>query len=396
MHPPIKYLPVHWVNGMKISKEHFRQQELSVYDQMRDYACFSLNDYNYGLLPAAGKQPYPDVRLLTIDESRLTVRVLACRAITRGGGRIEIMDDGSGNTSWLEATYPLESNNQLMLDVIITINPYTRVPIGQPDPEESPLRYPFTTADCKLEIVPSHEANITHSGTYHLTVAKIRIMGNERKLIEQYVPPSTRIESHPRLKTFLQECHELCNSIYQDALQLHQRMEMLHQQGTQSKAVQAFCQMTASFIAEHIDELEMILPAQPPAVFALLFKKFARQLHLQLKCMDDANRSLLLQYLASITGISNEVFEGSIKNMAELAFYHQDISGAAAVIEKFLSQMNQIFTRLLQVDAAPKVEEKQEAPPLPSPKPKVHESLFIREENDKSTPRKKGLWNFST
>ncbi len=56
MPAPLKYPNVNWVNGMKIRKEHFIQQENAFDDKLKDVTACFLNGYNYGLLPIWGKE----------------------------------------------------------------------------------------------------------------------------------------------------------------------------------------------------------------------------------------------------------------------------------------------------------------------------------------------------
>src|ERR1700741_5399872 len=95
MLPNFKYFNVNWVDGMKLTRGHFSDQENAFIDRLRDVAAINLTSYNYGLLnPAPGSSKSID-HVVDVDRATLLrVKVNECRAITPGGARIEIV---SGN-----------------------------------------------------------------------------------------------------------------------------------------------------------------------------------------------------------------------------------------------------------------------------------------------------------
>ena len=93
---PLKYFHVNWVDGMKINKQHFIALENALNDQLMDTASMGLNDRNYGLLPPfPGKSSSLKMVLNADNQNRLRVTIQECRAITQGGARIEILENGS-------------------------------------------------------------------------------------------------------------------------------------------------------------------------------------------------------------------------------------------------------------------------------------------------------------
>ncbi|MBS1975586.1 MAG: hypothetical protein JST13_14640, partial [Bacteroidetes bacterium] len=44
----LNYLPVNWVDGMKISRLHFDQSGQYLHEQLRDVAARNLTPYNFG------------------------------------------------------------------------------------------------------------------------------------------------------------------------------------------------------------------------------------------------------------------------------------------------------------------------------------------------------------
>src|SRR5687767_9880099 len=91
MLPYIKYNNVNWVDGMKITKDHFVSQENAYQDKIRDSTGIFLHSYNYGLLqPSPGKEKSIDFSVDTDRNNVIRVNLYECRAITRSGSRIEL------------------------------------------------------------------------------------------------------------------------------------------------------------------------------------------------------------------------------------------------------------------------------------------------------------------
>ncbi|HXB07042.1 MAG TPA: hypothetical protein VNW04_08000, partial [Puia sp.] len=79
------YLPVNWIDGMKINRSHFIAQDNAMVFHMAQVASGLLNDYNYGLLPSGSGAPSLKLFLSTDNQQRVQVRIQFCRAITAGG-----------------------------------------------------------------------------------------------------------------------------------------------------------------------------------------------------------------------------------------------------------------------------------------------------------------------
>ncbi|MGB0932148.1 MAG: hypothetical protein ACPGVB_15300, partial [Chitinophagales bacterium] len=149
---------VNWIDGMKISKEHFLAFEDAVNDYLRDIRALRLTDNNYGLLPASPHTKHS----LELRIHGNEVELLSCRGITREGVRIEITNF---NLQKLTAAIPKEDSSVLdnrpggLYDIVVVVDSYDREPFGKPNSEESPPRHPFTLPKYSLELVPSRPKN---------------------------------------------------------------------------------------------------------------------------------------------------------------------------------------------------------------------------------------------
>ena len=92
MQEPLKHFPVNWIDGMKINKNHFLQQERAFVDQLKDITSLGLHQNNYGLLPPYfGKGSSIKIVLIGLHPLAITAPPLPiipqmfCPEITRFG-----------------------------------------------------------------------------------------------------------------------------------------------------------------------------------------------------------------------------------------------------------------------------------------------------------------------
>ncbi len=390
MLPEIKYLPVNWVDGMKISKQHFVHQENAMYEQVRDAISANLTDYNYGVLPASPNDKQSlDIRVQLEQNDLLRVKVLACRAITRGGVRIELTGNRfSGEQALnqsLEATYKIDNPDKLLLDVIVTANPFSRVQVGQPEPEETPLRYPYTMPEYRLEIVPSDQTNITDIGAYHLTIGQVRVISNEAKLTEQYFPAATTVQSYPPLMNVYYEFGNALGQLGADTISIIKKIKIKNERGQLAENVHYLADKMADFLSNNMDHYRLAIPQQSPIFMVEFFARFARVVKTAVACVSDTGKEEMLKYFMEWSDLRPGMFENTTDTLLEQEYNHTDISRSIKSSDKFLNMMGALFRKLSQLDYIGKG---KETPKAPEPKP----SIFINEEEE--TRKKKGLWNF--
>src|SRR5687768_3832331 len=86
-----KHFPVNWVDGMKINKNHFIEQDNAWSDALQEMASLHLSPLRYGILPssAAGEDTF-SVKISHDNQDSVRVSVHSCHAITPGGVRISL------------------------------------------------------------------------------------------------------------------------------------------------------------------------------------------------------------------------------------------------------------------------------------------------------------------
>ncbi len=154
------YLPVNWIDGMKINKSHFIAQENAlVYQLVQNTSCL-LNELNYGILPAGTDGTGLKIFISTDNQKKLQVRIQQCRAITVGGYFIEFNQDTTLHGSLIPPVVSAPStlrelkNRGTEFYIVLTIDPYKKIPFGVMETPEVPPRVPYTIPSLFVDLVP--------------------------------------------------------------------------------------------------------------------------------------------------------------------------------------------------------------------------------------------------
>lgn len=130
----IEHLPVNWVNGVKLTKDHFFGNYYNMIESLYGSIERQLTDYNYGI-GRAFDNSNDNVEFDITGESldTLCVRLKKCNGLTRGGIPIIFYEGLYGDyvpTATLPDINPLAIEDNVFL-ILVSINPYEMIPIGE-------------------------------------------------------------------------------------------------------------------------------------------------------------------------------------------------------------------------------------------------------------------------
>lgn len=385
MLPELKYFPVNWVDGMKVTKNHFVSNEAWVQDSFRDTTCLGLTDYNYGLLPStSSKESALDLAVREDRQSqRLHVQLHRCRAVTRGGCRIEITPATIQSLDLanidLQIQYDLKEAGNMQYNIILMVHPHKRIPVGTADPEEQPLRYPYTMPEYRLDIVPSQQTSNFDPQTYHLILGKFRVVAGEVQL-DPYIPPCMSVSSHADLYQYYRDMEGLLTDISNKLTELVRRLRLLGQQDLLEINLRTLAEQTASFIIQHQDEYKWLYAEQPPIHMILLCVKLARVIRSVSMFIPEDQRSSLYQYMNQ--GFAPQTFEESLNILLNMQYDHQQIRSILDQNKKAMENLRAVFTKLPQMNYTRKDPEnyiRKEPEPVYPPQQPADTGGYVRD-----------------
>ncbi|TAE24144.1 MAG: hypothetical protein EAZ91_21020 [Cytophagales bacterium] len=340
------FLPVNWVDGMKLSGQHFVQTDHHIQDLVRDAVSLQLTNYNFGLLPPVkGSTLSHDFDLLEKMGNYVEVRLSRCNAITQGGCRIAINPDVlrfTVLTASFEVDPTLDDEQRPMYDVVLLVNPFQRVPVGDPDPEESPLRHPHTDYYYQLMVVPSHQINANDLGQHHMVIGKVVFQEGRYVVDSQYIPPCASVASHPQLISYYKHFGWGLNEIQVSSFKILRKIHDQNHPSELARNAQILCNRLLDYLGTVFFQYRNLDHQHPPVLLVRYFADLTSIFYTALNMLPNRQKEELLHYFYEWVDITPGQFEELLLNLLEHDYNHQQIGQSMQLIERFLD----VFTRL--------------------------------------------------
>lgn len=350
---PIRKTLINWVDGMKISKEHLIQTEDYFIDTVRDAVNIRLNSYNYGLLPPyKGDKLSSDFEIMERITNHVEIELRQCNAITAGGCRIDINPDDESNYLKLDHIFLEEEvaknkkNQELKWDVILVVRPFERIPIGIPDPEETPPRHPYTDKTYSLFIKPAGQINAEEFGIHHLIIGRIMKTGDRYNVDKSYIPPCMTMQSHPDLKKYYERFGKYLNDIEVSSQRIIQKIVERENSIDIAKNTQLICEHILTFIASTYFRYRNMGRNMEPVEIVDIFSSFAHVCYVSLNFISKQKREEMLQYYYEWSDVTPGNFVEILTGMLEVTYDHQNIRVIMEKIDSCLTVFSSLWMKL--------------------------------------------------
>ncbi len=348
---PIKHYAVNWVDGMKISREHFIQQENYFIDAIRDAISLPVTAFNYGLLQVA--EQFSDKSIYEIhntatNDAQLVIRKLT--AVTMAGHRIEISDH-KVNIRNLEKNTALEQEGaDGQFYILASVNPFDKVPFGEINSEEIPPRHPFTKANYRIELVETSILNSSYSGGNYLVLGKVGISSGIAQIDNNFIPPCTSVLSHPKLVDYHNAYSQSLSNLRQYSFKIIQKTAHKNQNNELAKNVKAFCNTIVQHLGENYFSFKNMVLHQPPVFMMNIFSKLALQLYNNTQLMPPGELEEMLNYSLEWSEVAPHTLLNQLSAAAEINYNHQDSGDVFFNIQLMLRSLEQILAKLSELD----------------------------------------------
>jgi hypothetical protein len=352
---PIAHYPVNWVDGMKISRRHFTEFEEYVTDSLRDVNAVRLTDYSYGLLPAHSRQPESLEMLITYDYTRqINVKLITCRAVTPDGNRIEIIKDGyfvySVSLDKFIEDKSIVPDKDQYIDVVLSVNPFQRVPTGQPDVHEIPPRHPFTHPLYAISLVPTNQISHPSFKSSHLIIGKLFFTNGEIKPVPTFIPPCMSLSSHQQLLDWYDDFEKLLNNIRESCTRIIHKVKQKNQKNNLAESTYYLVEKFLFKLNESIPYFEWVVAKQPPVAFTDYLTGFIHNINTSLSLLLDKDREELLSYFGEWTDLTPGVLESKIHGVLNYRYNHLDINTGFAGLHGFYALLAGLLSKLSQLE----------------------------------------------
>lgn len=348
MLPKLQYHLTNWVDGMKISRQHFVDSENALIDALRDAQASGLNSLNYGLLqPLPDEKSALDCNAASNQSSSLKVTVSYCRAITSGGCRIEIIPGVHPELN-AEANGDLGADESTGFYAVIAVDPFNRQPFGPASADEFPPRNASSISSYKLGLVSEEQLNAGSLGAFHLPVAKFRLKNGQLVRDTEYIPPCAVIGAHPGAKQIYNAIAERLNQIQESSSEIVRKVvEGGQQQNTPlAQNVKTICEQVIWHIAREFFNFRTLYRQQSPVYMSNTVVQLASIINVSLNLIPVKEKEELLQYFSYWNEVSPGKFEEMLSSVMNADYEHENIYVFFQPLLGFLKTWSDLLDKL--------------------------------------------------
>jgi hypothetical protein len=341
---------VNWVEGMSVGVEHLQQLEDYFIDRLCDNQLTRLTSYNYGLLPATGRQGNSSE--FDISEQvtgRVEIRLRRCNAITSSGCRISF---NPGQSDYLLYTHSFdkekdkESTTTQFWDVILSVDPFKRIPTGIPDIEETPPRHPCVIECCRLSMAPQGKIDHEQPELHHLVIGRVRRQDGRYEVDTNYIPPCTSMGSHSDLLDYYERFGTYLNDIERASKVIIGKVRNRTQNSPVAVHIAEVCEDMMRYIASVFYAYRNMGREMTPAEITGYFSTLAHTCYISLNFIDKTEKEELLKYFYEWSDVTPGSFEELLANTLGIIYEHNSIRSVMLQTESFLHVLSELWIKL--------------------------------------------------
>ncbi len=344
---------VNWIDGMKINKNHFIEADNAFTNLSQQIGAKGINAVNYGLLPDLSGEDAVDIIFSMDGQDTIKVKLNKCRAITKGGYIIHISPEISSfleeKGSVIGTEYKVKGEEEECY-IVLSVNPYSRIPIGDADPEEEPPRHPYVLPEYSLNVLTSAETSGEELGNHHITIGRIEFRDGVPVLAEDFIPPCVSIQSHQDLRYIYTEIHTFFNAIEKYSMNIIQKIHQKKQANDLARMVLVLTQNTLQHLGGVLPEFRVSDRHMPPVIMITKLMALARVIKNSIDVYVGTGKEELLNYLSDWCDLNQGAFENVLIQMIDLEYQHTDINKALFNVSSFTKLMMSLFKKLNELD----------------------------------------------
>ena len=346
----IKHFPVNWIDGMKINKNHFITLQDNIEDLVRDARNLGVNELNYGLMSTHLTRPFQ--YSISIDaHNELSVNIKMMKAVTPGGGRIEITDfTGEFNEKIELKDFDFKENNYYLL---LNVDPFQRIPTGEQNMEEIPPRFPNAMSRYFLTSVIESEVNQNNIGALQFPLAKFKTSANNYEILTDYIPPTLTVNSHPSLITLFENYESFFKQLEFNAVQISQKIRFRNSTEDENliaNMVFEACEKILNYVAQNITRNKWTSFSMKPMEVLENVVSLARIIKNSFDSFSGDGKEMLFNYFSEWTEISSGDYERLFSETINAKYKAFDMEPTVAHANNFIAKIDYLFNLLNQLD----------------------------------------------
>ncbi len=373
------YRPVNWLNGMNINQSHFVTEQMSnLYYQMSVQQNL-ITPFNYGFFAhSEGYQLWMDIN----DNMEINVELNYVSILFPGGYYFNV-EGRNENLNVFNALVPKDGVSDEYA-VVLSINTEERMPFGEPDTKEIPIRKPFVIPGIRVSVVALASFKEEFRDHQYIIIGRLINDGEAWIVDNNYIPPVQRVAGHPYLVKQHHMFENHLSSIERSTIEIIQKIRQKKQDNELATILLDISIKLNDFLVNVITEFKSCGLYNPPVNLFVPFMKMARLIQNVLDTWQGCGRDEMMTYLSDWCDISQGEFENMIRSMITHKYNHNDISDSIQLTTHFADVISSMFTVLASLDFVGK---------------KIDANLFVAEEQEslfveeEGTTRRKKRFN---
>ncbi len=344
----IKNFKINWVDGMKISKEHFQNLQNFAENSIKDAYVVRKGRYGHGFLASYldGNNEYA----INLDiHKSLKVSIKKLRAITPNGNRIDITEN---TPSVKEEIVVAELADKKLEEGFLLINLDTEnpIPFGEQDPKEIPPRHPFLTNGQFFTFITSGELEKSGLSGNQLPIAKIVKEGKSLATATDYIPPCLTLGAHESLVDFYNESENFLKMTERNAILIVQKIMTKQSDNPIADAMQLVVDKIYVYLAQQITKVKWEEYDMHPKELLEIIVSFARVFKGSVDISSPQNKEELFNYFGEWTDLKGGDYEKMFTDVINMQYNHHDVNQNVMLVSGFMSIIDRLLTVLTQID----------------------------------------------
>lgn len=351
-----KYYLTNWVDGMKINHGHFENSEKSIISMIESHQENSVNPFNYGLIYRAFDDSHGSLKLrpLKSDNSNYIIQLGRCFGVTSHGVLIDFDANFFGKEIEITCNvndFPkVNGRNESIFYLAITKDSFDRIPTGEPDAREEPIRLPFVRPKYSLSIQSAKSASDIAIAGNSLIVARFVVQEGKLYIDDGYFPPARTIHAHMGMEQMFDRLLNHLNILHISLYNIIFKFNNKHHQSPLAYNIKVISEKLIFPLSYKFFSIHQLYRYQMPVNFVKDLNEIAFTLKLAVEFLPAKEKEELLLYLKEWNEVSPGEFDELLNNAINIKYNHTDIFVSLSIIEDLLEFLSPTFKKLSELD----------------------------------------------
>ncbi len=348
----IKYLPLNWPNGLKLTGEHFIHTHCQLVESMQFIRSEQLRSDNYGIgEPLQGESESLSIELKGSNIDGAVIELKTCNALTRNGIPIVYSRALYGDyVPRIELRDIQGIDDDQSFYVLLSSLPYNHHPVGVPNVEVIPLHHPFLLPEIQIQLFPLSESSPFFLSDESLIAGILRIKSGVVSLERNYIPPVQRIAYHHMLTRLRERVANGIRDLYASTMTIFRKNVSDGRRSLLVDNTFSLCQVLQDFHDSYLYEIDNLIEELPPHALIYRATILANKLSTALRTLPHKSYESLLQYYYEWTDITPSVLESTIGSVLSVQYNHADMYPAFSAVIDMLEVLEKVFRKMSELE----------------------------------------------